>query len=321
MKRICNLALLLIALALTLSCEHKKLSDSSCSRESQNSIYHWKTTFELDSTEVAFIGRHNIERIYIKMFDVSVEHNFISSDYDPVPIATTKFVSAVPEGVEVVPVVYVTIEALRVMEGSEAHFGQIIVERAMAMCNYNNLGSISCLQIDCDWTGSTKKSYDKLCAAAAKALKSQDKQLSVTIRLHQLSESAPPADCGVLMLYNTGALKNPKTRNSILDIADAKPYLKSGSYPLPLAYAYPAFGWGVKFKDGKFEAIVSEDVKAEGKGATIRRERASAAEILEVKTLVESALGKPANGNILYHLDDSQLKHYTDDEVLQIFAY
>lgn len=321
MKRICNLTLLLIALVLALSCEHKSVGSSSCSGETPNSIYHWKTTFDLDSAEVAFVQRHNISRIYVKMFDVATEHNFISGNYDPVPIATTKFVSAVPAGVEVVPVVYVTIDALRAMNGSESYYGEIIVERAMAMCNYNNLGEISQLQIDCDWTSSTKKSYDKLCTAAAKALKSQGKQLSVTIRLHQLSESAPPADCGVLMLYNTGALKSPKSRNSILDIADAKPYLKQGSYPLPLAYAYPTFGWGVRFKDGEFEAIVSEDSTSDDKGVKIRTERPSAAEVLKVKALTESCYGKPANGNIIYHLDESQLKHYSDNEISQILAY
>ena len=47
--------------------------------------------------------------------------------------------------------------------------------------------------------------------------------LSITVRLHQLREPAPPADRGVLMLYNTGALKAHDTRNSILDLADVKP--------------------------------------------------------------------------------------------------
>ena len=45
------------------------------------------------------------------------------------------------------------------------------------------------------------------------------------------------------------------------------------------------------------------------------------AEIIEVKELVEHKLGKPANGNILYHLDDVQLKNYTDNEISQILAY
>lgn len=121
------------------------------------------------------------------------------------------------------------------------------------------------------------------------------------------------------MLYNTGALKNPQTRNSILDIADAKPYLKPTKYDLPLGYAYPAFGWGVKFKDDEFVTIVSNENESPSRNETIRRERATAAEILEVKALVEKMLGAPASGNILYHLDESQLKNYTDEEIAQIY--
>jgi hypothetical protein len=39
-----------------------------------------------------------------------------------------------------------------------------------------------------------------------------------------------------------------------------------------------------------------------------------------VKGLIEKMLGTPASANILYHLDGSQLKHYTDDEIAKIYA-
>ena len=52
-----------------------------------------------------------------------------------------------------------------------------------------------------------------------------------------------------------------------------------------------------------------------------RKERPTYAEIVAVKKYVESHLGKPASGNILYHLDYSQLNNYTDDEINQILAY
>ena len=53
----------------------------------------------------------------------------------------------------------------------------------------------------------------------------------------------------------------------------------------------------------------------------VRNERATVSEIIEVKTFVEEKLGKPQSGNILYHLDDAQLKNYTEDEITQILAY
>ena len=289
--------------------------------EPQNSIYHWKTTFDINDSETEFLKKHNIERIYVKMYDVATEHNFLLGKSDIVPIATTKFVSAIPGNVEIVPVVYITIEALRAMNGREAELAELIVERTLAMCRYNKCGKIRELQLDCDWTSTTKDVYEKLCGIIRKSLREKDIDLSITVRLHQLRESAPPADRGVLMLYNTGALKDIKTKNSILDMADAKPYLKSKKYPIPLDYAYPAFGWGVKFENDKFVAIVTDEETKAAANEYIRYERATATDILKVKSLVEDKLGKPTSGNILYHLDEVQLKNYTDDEIAQIFAY
>ena len=289
--------------------------------EKHTSIYHWKSIFDLNSTEVEFLQKHNIDRIYVKLFDVATEQNFLSGTTDIVPIATTKFVSPAPEGVEIVPVVYITIEALRAMEGREAEFANLIVERSVAMCTYNKLGKISELQLDCDWTSTSKDIYCNLCKLVKESLQAKEIALSITVRLHQLKETPPTADSGVLMLYNTGALTNHNTRNSILDIKDAKPYIKKLKYSIPLNYAYPTFGWGVKFENNKFISIVAEDCKPLSNEEQIRVERPTATEILEVKTLVEQHLGKPANGNILYHLDDSQLKNYTDNEISQILAY
>ena len=309
----------IIATAIAISCNSNKQIDQTA--EKHTSIYHWKSTFELDSAELAFLQTHNIDRIYIKLFDVATEYNFLNYNTDIVPIATTKFVSAVPEDVEIVPVVYITIDALRAMAGREAEFANLIVERSVAMCNYNKLGKIRELQLDCDWTSGSKDTYRNLCKLVKESLQAKEMVLSITVRLHQLKEAPPTADSGVLMLYNTGALTSPDTRNSILDIKDAKPYIKTLEYPIPLNYAYPAFGWGVKFENQKFVSIVAEDYKPLSNKEQVRVERPTFAEIIAVKEFVENKLGKPANGNILYHLDDVQLKNYTDHEISQILAY
>ena len=75
-----------------------------------------------------------------------------------------------------------------------------------------------------------------------------------------------------------------------------------------------------KFKYNEFEAIVPEGTVA-SEDEYVRNERATVSEIIEVKTFVEEKLGKPQSGNILYHLDDAQLKNYTEDEITQILAY
>jgi hypothetical protein len=206
------------------------------------------------------------------------------------------------------------------MQGKEEEYARLIVERLVAMHAYNNCGLLEEIQFDCDWTSTTRASYARLCQHARELLDEKKVRLSITLRLHQLDEEAPPADYAVLMLYNTGNLKEKDTRNSILDVNDVKPYLKQcGKYPLPLSYAYPMFGWGVMFRNGKFVSIVAEDSVSTSSDVYIRRERPSASEILEVKKLVEESLGKSETGNILYHIDQSQLKNYSDEEIRSIY--
>ena len=284
-------------------------------------MYYWKTTFDLDSTERAFLEEHNIKRLYVRMFDVALEPDYLNGSPEIVPIATTKFVSEIPAGVEIVPVAYITIDALRAMHGQESEYATLIVERLLAMASFNKCGDIREIQLDSDWTESTRNSYHSLCELVKSELSAHNIMLSLTIRLHQMRETPPPADRGVLMLYNTGALKDPNTHNSILSIEDVKPYLSEIEYPLPLDYAYPVYGWGVKFSDNKFVSIVTtEDVQIK-ENEHIRYERPQVSEIVEVKELVEKSFGKPVSGNILYHLDSKQLKNYTSDEIDKILTH
>lgn len=317
-----SLAMIAVVAIIMCSCSDKgKLSNDEVEKKRMNSVYYWRTVFSLDTTEKAFLVKHKIERIYLKMFDVAVEYNHAIGKPEVVPIATMQFKSAIPTNVEVVPVAYITLDALRAMSGRESEFASLLVERLKAMMSYNECGAMREIQLDCDWTKSTKKIYSMLCSSVKKMLEKEGVKLSVTIRLHQLKEVPPEADSGVLMLYNTGALKDATTKNSILDIEDVEPYLEKTDYPLALDYAYPTFGWGVKFKENQFVAIVSDQDTIVSKGEQVRIERPSCKEIILVKKLVEKKLGKPEVGNILYHLDSKQLKNYTEDEINQIFAY
>lgn len=324
MKHIVKVLFSLIVVSVFIGCrnngnsaETNNVNDSI----KRNSVYYWKTIFDLDSTELSFLKKHDISRIYLRLFDVATEHDFLNGKSEIVPIATTKFASPVPDNIEIVPVSYITIEALRAMSGKESEFASLIVERLLAMSSYNNCGKINEIQIDCDWTNFTKNSYHSLCKTIKDSLSTKGIKLSITVRLHQLQESPPPAHKGVLMLYNTGALKNVETSNSILNITDVKPYIKQQQYAIPLDYAFPVFGWGVKFRNNKFVSIVSSNSKETCRNNEhIRYERPTFNDILEVKKLIEHNLGKPAKENILYHLDYSQLKNYTDDEISQILS-
>lgn len=56
-------------------------------------------------------------------------------------------------------------------------------------------------------------------------------------------------------------------------------------------------------------------------GYRIRLERPSAKEILEVKDMIEKQLANKPHGNILYHLDESQLSHYSNNEINKIYSH
>ena len=55
-------------------------------RQHQRSIYYWSTTFQLDSTKRTFLKEHQINRIYLRYFDVVVDDNG-----EPMPNATVRF--------------------------------------------------------------------------------------------------------------------------------------------------------------------------------------------------------------------------------------
>lgn len=294
-----------------------------------NAVYYWRTTFNPDSAEMKFLADNNVRRMYIRYFDVVAEDLHLTGRKEVIPNATIRFDAPVPESVEsVVPTVYITIDALRESAGKEQELAGQIVRRVLNMSSYNEVNRADELQLDCDWTESTRESYFTLCRAVRDSLSAMSKdpmRLSSTIRLHQLRQDAPPVDYGVLMVYNTGSFLNPDTRNSILDYDDVEPYLrKEADYSLPLDVAYPTYEWTLSYRNGKFLGIVRDTATVPDslKGDRIRTESADFATISRVKELIDSRIPAAANGrsNILYHLDSKQLSTFSPDEINKIYS-
>ena len=349
--------LLLIAALLCLlpSCKPKKEASQAAiplpTRESANGIYYWKTRFELNDAERAFLKEHDIRRMYIKFFDVDDDKALPYDDLDRiVPIATTSFVSPKPEGVEIIPTVFLTVRSARYIgrskDGVKEAAGKIVT-RVLNMADYNDLGPIHEIQLDCDWNKSTQGTYYALCKEVADLLHPRGIELSSTIRLHQLRQDAPPVDRGVLMLYNTGALDNAVEKNSIISKRDVAKYIqnKHFDYGVPLDYAYPTYRWGLLFIDGRFRRILHQSdfsdkslysLQKDGsyliikthelegdwlsKGWVIRMEESPIETIIQVKDLVRKAFPDAPHSNIIYHLDSKNLAKYTSDEISSIYS-
>ena len=286
----------------------------------ERGIYFWKSVFRLNDSETAFLRDHNVKRLYVKMFDVATDRDWDSGEIGVFPIATTRFVSSVPEGVSVIPTVYITLDALKRSAGNEEVLATRIVERVLAMASFHKLGPVGMVQFDCDWTSSTRSSYFLLCEKAREMLKEKGIGLSGTVRLHQVAEKDYPFDHSVLMLYNTGSVKNPQTRNSIIDCEDVGKYLKKGCSTHNFDLAYPTFSWTVFFRDGEFVRLGrNAGADSLAAGETFRRENSPIEEILKVKALAEKVLGGAPHGNIIYHLDSENLANYTADEIESIY--
>lgn len=220
--------------------------------EHKNSAYYWSTTFNADSTITDFMGHYQINRLYVRYFDVVPIGNGQCQ-----PNATIKFASKVPTGIEIVPTIFILPECLN---SDKKELANKILRRVIQMNSTNDITGVKELQIDCDWTVSTRSAYMAFMQLMQQYCHSKGLKLSATIRLHQLSQTPPPADRGVLMMYNTGDVKNSKCRNPILDMHDAAPYLRYlANYKLPISVAYPIFSWKVLFRGKQFVGIVHYD--------------------------------------------------------------
>lgn len=347
--------LLIILLHTDCSCADKKSKDSDNMETHTNqgtidnaAIYHWKTRFDLTEEDYRFLEEHKIKKLYLRCFDVDIIYTSSDGDISVEPIATTIFGDDdYNDNAEIIPTVFMTLDALRNITDVDT-YARLIVERTLAMVRHNRLGDISEMQIDCDWTSNTENKFFQLCSAMRTLLDQYGLKLSATIRLHQLKQKAPPVERGMLMIYNTGTLKNAATNNSILDYKDIHPYLsKHIRYDIPLDIALPVYSWGIWFREDQFQSIISRpdltraEIEKESEqgnwytvlkehyqgehllkeGDRIRFESPSASEILKVKRLALKNIRQSDPFTLtLYHLDVQQLRNYEQDELHEIYS-
>lgn len=317
----------------------------SCSNvndgEMPHAIYYWRTTLTLNDTERAAIDSLQIGRIYLHLFDVVRDGSGLH------PSATLQFRDSIREGIEVVPVVFIDEAALRSAEGTDS-LGSMIVHRVDRMLAVNGYPEAQELQLDYDWTESTRDTFYRILRQAGDIMHARGGRISSTIRLHQLGEAPPPADCGVLMLYNTGDFRSPDEDNSILSQQSVAPYLKHlADYPLPLSTALPIYSWNLVYRNGHFSMIAPalplgesslfqpidscRFVCREYTGVSAGKERRLypgdivrhefAAPALLNTILNEVALRRPSAGAnlVLYHLDANSLNNYEISELQNLY--
>lgn len=159
-----KILIILLLFAAIVSCQQTSTTNTDVTNKaSSNGIYYWKTRFYINDYDLDFLKKHEISRIYVKMFDVALQNDSPDDTLSVIPIATTRFESPIPDGIEIVPTVYITYEALSHLKGKDREYiesyAQRILTRVDAMISYNEIQKVREVQFDCDWTSNTSYAY------------------------------------------------------------------------------------------------------------------------------------------------------------------
>lgn len=231
MKKIVILISLILVFALIVFSYNKTQT-----KDIQISFYSWENSFEEQNIN---------EKLYIKVLDInfSTKLELLKTNIKDVPK-------------NFIPVIYITNETMKNVDYS-------LVSKAIleTLKNYK----FDEIQIDCDWSLSTRSNYFNLLEDLKEKL---NKKISATIRLHQIKyytkTGIPPVDYGVLMYYNMSSIGEFNTKNSILDNEIAKKYhYNFDVYPLKLKLALPLYSQAIQFREEKaislFEGVEEKD--------------------------------------------------------------
>ncbi len=228
------------------------LSLVGCRNSPERSFYYWKTTFTLSAPERKCIALHRVTKLYIRFFDVDWDQ----ATGQIVPVGRIFFRDSVPTDVTVIPTVYLVNKTLQKITSKEIYG---LSKRILGLVNSiseTNHFLYSEIQLDCDWTETTRDKYFAMINILRTELKKSHKTLSATIRLHQVKYAKitgiPPVERGMLMYYNIGKIDAGFGRNSVFNATDAAKYTDYiADYPLPLDVALPSFSWGIHIRNKK----------------------------------------------------------------------
>ena len=249
-KFACFVAILLLA-----GCHHQP-------NQITRAVYYWKTDLSIDHIGYQQLDSLGIRKVYVRFFDVDLD----AANKSPVPVSPVVFDKGIPGDVACVPVIFIRNRVFTSLEIDSVPVLAKRMFRLMASICKANGKTIREMQLDCDWTTTTKDKYFLLAKTIGESCKTNGVKLSATIRLHQIKylekTGVPPVDRGMLMFYNMGKLEDTTTSNSIFDAATAMGYTsRIKTYPLPLDVVLPMFSWAVHMRDGKVIGLPDIDAK------------------------------------------------------------
>ncbi|WP_183562360.1 hypothetical protein [Mucilaginibacter sp. SP1R1] len=318
------------------SCRHDRVVNTS--------FYFWKTVYKNNKTETACLGHFKSHQLYMRIMDVDLDENGIN----PVPVSPITFQDKLPDSVEIIPVVFIVNNLLKVTTRHQLDdLARNMVGFVNGKVRQAGKTSFSQLQIDCDWTASTRENYFYLLKQLRQLKELKGKVLSATLRLHQIKNQKgsgiPPVNRVMLMCYNMGNLRKYGQQNSIIEISELKKYLGNNvtSYPMPVDVGLPLFSWAVAFRDKQYIGIAKRinmvelnnknqfifignniyraktDLPDDGLKINdeVRWENVSAANLRSAARYLAPLIKADTVNVIYFHLDEAIVRTYTYDNL------
>ncbi|MDI1255099.1 MAG: hypothetical protein PSV16_03280 [Flavobacterium sp.] len=330
-----KLLLLVSIVALFASCSHNKTENV------ERAFYYWKSqSYMLSENESAIVHKLGAKKVYVKFFEVEN-----SATMGIIPTAKSNFKFYNNDSISVIPTVYIRNEVFLTAAKSSLdtladNVNFLIRKYYKERSGHGYTFALTEFQMDCDWTLKTKENYFYF----LQKLKAISKmQISCTLRLYPYKYpekmGIPPVDKVMLMCYNLSNPLESPTKNSILDIDELSAYLNvKRKYPLHLDIALPVYSWMQVYQNNRFVKVLpgngdslkpplkplkklwyeaTEDKIVDNfylrAGDKIKVEEITAADIERAIAIIKENVVLDKNITVsLFHLDDQQLKKYSN---------
>ena len=238
---------------------------SACSETElkvNRAFYFWENdTYQLAEDEKATLEELEIEKLYVKVFEVE------RIDGEIKPIAKSSLELDLPNNkslTELIPCIYIQNDVFT--ESSKSEINELADDVAFLADKYirekigggKNKFIFDEIQIDCDWTEASKDLYFQF---LEEVKEKSGKEISCTLRLYPYKfkdkMGVPPCDRVMLMCYNLLNPMNNDSKNSILDTDEMSKYLDTEvDYRLPIDVALPLYSWMLCYENNRYRGVI-----------------------------------------------------------------
>lgn len=319
-------------------------------RNVERAFYYWKSDNSLNYATENKLSENKVTKVYVKFFEIDYSEAIGNFPYDK--LSSYGELLNGSENISVIPTIFIKNEIFKYNSEKEL---DILTENIIFLINkkyddkFKKKKPLNEIQIDCDWTKSTKDKYFYL---LKKIKEKSKKDISCTLRLYPYKYKeimgVPPVDKVMLMCYNLVKPLTNSNKNSILDIDELKSYLnKKREYPIHLDIALPVFSWSQLYQNNHFQKLItisSSELKTFTKeikpmwyevtkdtslnwgeyyrvADQIKCEEVSAKIMIDAINIIKTNVSLDETTTIaLFDLDDSVFMKYNNEEISSFYS-